>query len=186
MDWAEDGTHVEWVDGDVVWLEPMDVRHADLKCFLQILIRWFSEVRRPGTVLDRPFLIKLGPRLPARSPDILFLSQEHGDRLETMYLDGPADLAVEIISPESRARDRVEKFREYQQAGVREYWLIDPQHRQFEGYQRGEDGLYRLAASDSEGVYHSVVLPGLWLKVAWLWQEPLPRLTSVLKEWRLV
>ncbi|HTE20964.1 MAG TPA: Uma2 family endonuclease, partial [Armatimonadota bacterium] len=76
MDWAEYGTHVEWVDGDVVWLGSVDIRHADLKGFLQSLIRSFSEERQPGRVLGRPFLMKLSSGLPARSPDILFLACE--------------------------------------------------------------------------------------------------------------
>ena len=36
------------------------------------------------------------------------------------------------------------------------------------------------------GIFHSEVLAGLWIKVDWLWQEPLPPLMSVLKEWGLV
>ncbi|MEJ7756097.1 MAG: Uma2 family endonuclease [Nocardioidaceae bacterium] len=50
------------------------------------------------------------------------------------YLDGAADLAIEIISPESIGRDRGEKFVEYEAAGIREYWLIDPERRQAEFY----------------------------------------------------
>jgi hypothetical protein len=45
---------------------------------------------------------------------------------------------------------------------------------------------YRLTPLVADGVYRSQVLAGLWLKVAWLWQEPLPPLRSVLKEWKLI
>jgi len=93
---------------------------------------------------------------------------------------------VEIISPDSRARDRGEKFYEYEQGGVREYWMIDPLRKPAEFYQRGEDGIYRLVPVGDDGIYRSAVLEGLWLKVEWLWQEPLPRLLSVLKEWGLI
>lgn len=47
--------------------------------------------------------------------------------MKETYLDGPADLVVGIVSPDSVGRDRGEKFYEYAQGGVPEYWLIDPQ-----------------------------------------------------------
>jgi Uma2 family endonuclease len=102
------------------------------------------------------------------------------------YLQGPADLAVEIISPDSRARDRGEKFYEYEQGGVREYWLIDPVRKQAEFYALGKNGIYRLMNVGEDGIFRSQVLKGLWLQVSWLWQTPLPPLMSVLKSWKLI
>ncbi|MDW8290080.1 MAG: Uma2 family endonuclease, partial [Armatimonadota bacterium] len=78
--------------------------------------------------------MKTGADLPGRSPDILFVSQQNLHRLKPTYLDGPADLVVEIISPESEERDRTQKFSEYERGGVREYWLIDPEKRLAEFY----------------------------------------------------
>jgi hypothetical protein len=49
-----------------------------------------------------------------------------------------------------------------------------------------EDGRYRLVLADADGIVRSRVLEGLWLKSEWLWQEPLPPLLSILKEWKLV
>jgi Uma2 family endonuclease len=69
---------------------------------------------------------------------------------------------------------------------VREYWLIDPLRRQGEFYQLGEDGIYRLASIDEDGIYHSRVLEGLWLRVEWLWLDPMPMLMDVLRQWSLV
>jgi Uma2 family endonuclease len=108
-----------------------------------------------------------------REPDLIFLAQAHAERLKETYVDGPPDLIVEIISPESVGRDRGEKFYEYARGGVPEYWLIDPQARWAEFY-RLKDSYYRPAFSGEEGVYHSEALPGFWLRVEWLWQEPLP------------
>jgi Uma2 family endonuclease len=119
-----------------------------------------------------------------REPDLLFVAEEHLTRLGNTYLDGPADLAVEVISPESVGRDRGEKFFEYEQAGVPEFWLLDPAHRRAEFYQLGDDGLYQLVAADEAGIYRSRVLPGFWLRVAWLWEPP--RLLDALKELGLV
>ena len=62
----------------------------------------------------------------AREPDVLFLAKEHLGRLRDSHIEGPADLVVEIVSKESRGRDRGEKFYEYGEGGVPEYWLLDP------------------------------------------------------------
>ncbi|MDW8104696.1 MAG: Uma2 family endonuclease, partial [Armatimonadota bacterium] len=122
----------------------------------------------------------------SRSPDILFVSHANLQRLKETYLDGAADLVVEVISPESRARDRGEKFYEYEEAGVREYWLIDPERKQAEFYQLGADGVYRTVLSGSSGEYRSAVLEGLWLRVEWLWQKPKPTIVEVLREWGML
>jgi Uma2 family endonuclease len=184
--WADEDTWAEWVNGEVIILSPASKRHQDLTFFLAALFRFFAEARQLGIVLTALFQMKIGPDLPGREPDILFIAREHSDRLRDTYLDGPADLVVEIISRDSRARDRGDKFYEYEQGGVREYWLLDYLRRQAEFYQRGLDGIYRLVSVGPDGLYHSAVLQGLWLKVEWLWQEPLPPLLSVLREWRLI
>ena len=184
--WADEDMWAEWVDGEVIVLTPASRRHQDLTSFLAALLRIFVEVHQLGMVLFAPFQMKIGPDLSGREPDILFIAREHLNRLHNVYVDGPADLVVEIISRDSRARDRGEKFYEYEQGGVREYWLLDYLRRQAEFYQLGPDGIYHVVPVDAEGTYHSAVLEGLWLKEAWLWQEPLPPLMSVLRKWGLV
>ena len=186
LDWAGEDTFAEWVDGKVVPMSPVSEEHQDVGGFLLALLRFFTEAQQSGVVRHEPYQMKIGPDSPSRAPDILFVAQENLSRLQPIYLEGPADLAVEIISPGSRGRDRGEKFYEYEQGGVREYWLIDPQRRQAEFYQRGPDGIYRLVLPDEEDLYHSAVLEGCWLRVDWLWQKPLPSILSVLQEWGLV
>ena len=66
---------------------------------------------------------------------MLFVATERRERIQSAYLDGPADLAVEIVSPESIARDRGDKFAEYEAGGVREYWLMNPARREALFYQ---------------------------------------------------
>lgn len=183
---ADEDVYAEWVDGEVILMSPASDKHQDVVGFLAPLFRLWVETHDLGVVRLAPFQMKTDPDLPGREPDVLFISRENLSRLKKAYLDGPADLVIEVISPESRSRDRGAKFYEYEQGGVREYWLIDPIRRQAEFYQLGEDGIYRLTAEDSNGIYHSRVLDGLWLRVEWLWQEPMPLLMNVLREWGLV
>ncbi|MDQ3668303.1 MAG: hypothetical protein M3410_17360 [Acidobacteriota bacterium] len=53
-------------------------------------------------------------------------------------------------------------------------------------FYRLDGGVYRLAPVDENGIYRSAVMAGLWLRVEWLWQERLPSLMSILKEWSLI
>ena len=183
---ADEDVPAEWVDGEVFLMSPVSSRHQDLADFLTALFRLFVEAHQLGLVRSAPFQMKLAARPSGREPDVLFVSSDRLDRLKEMYLDGPADLVVEVISTESRTRDRGDKFYEYEQGGVREYWLIDPVRKQAEFYLLGDDNIYHPATVGADGEFHSVVLKGLRLKVDWLWQEPLPALLTVLKEWGII
>ena len=186
LDWLDEDVRAEWVDGEVIIMSPASLRHQDLLDFLTALLRHFVEAYQAGVVLSAPFQMKTGANLPGREPDLIFVASEHLGRIKHAHLNGPADMALEIISPESRARDRGEKFYEYEQGGVREYWQIDPIRKQAEFYILGTDGIYHLAAIGDDDIFKSDVLKGLELRVDWLWQEPLPPLLTILKEWGLV
>lgn len=184
--WYDDSCHAEWVDWEVILMGPVSTRHQLLISFLGALLQHWTEDRQLGLVMIAPFLMKLSLRPSGREPDVLFIARERLDLLTTNYLDGGADLAIEVISPDSRTRDRRDKYHEYEQAGVREYWILDPIRKQAEFYRLNQEGAYALVRVGDDGIFRSDVLAGLWLKVDWLWQEPLPPLMSVLKEWGLV
>jgi Uma2 family endonuclease len=169
-----DNSHVEWVDGILVVLGPHSARHQQLVTFLASFLNIYVAIRNFGHVLILPYQMRLHQPPRGREPDILFIAEANLGRITELYLDGPADLVVEIISPESNERDRGEKFYEYEMAGVREYWMIDPDRQQAEFYQLDEQGRYKLALGGDAGEYRSFVIPGLTIHVEWLWQEPLP------------
>jgi Uma2 family endonuclease len=167
---------VEWVEGEVISYMPPTVIHQDISGFLFYLLESFVQFFRLGKVQQAPFEVKLWPDGPAREPDVLFIATENMPNLSEKRFSGAPDLIIEIISPSSASEDRVRKFDEYQRAGVREYWLVDPRpyQQQADFYLLGKDGLYHPAPLTEEGHYHSVVIPNFWLDLAWLWTEPLP------------
>jgi Uma2 family endonuclease len=146
---------------------------------------WWVEVHDAGQIKCDPFQMKTGPGLPGRAPDILFVAKRNLSRLKRLYLDGPADLVIEIISEGSRAVDRGEKYYEYEKGGIREYWLLDPLRKQAEFYRLGRDRLYHAVPIGEDGRFESAVLKGLWLNVEWLWRKPLPSVLVVQKAWKL-
>jgi Uma2 family endonuclease len=101
-------------------------------------------------------------------------------------VQAPADLVIEILSPSSRGTDRGDKFYEYEEAGISEYWLIDPERNLVEAYRLGASGRYETHDVGDPMVLTSDALPGMRLPVDWLWREPLPKLSWVIQEWGLI
>lgn len=175
-----DGKKAEWVDGEIVYMAAVSIRHELLFQFLLTILNLYVKRNSLGIVLGSDTSMKLEEGRRGREPDILFLINERTNLLRENYLDGAADLVVEIVSPESIGRDRGEKFVEYEAAGIREYWLIDPQREQAEFYRLEEDLRYHLVSTDSDGIFRSDVIQGFWLRVEWLWT--LPNELDVLRE----
>lgn len=175
--WADEDTHAEWVDSAVIFKGPLSLRGHMLRSFLMRVLSEFTEEYGLGTIIGN-FHMRLDHS--GREPELIFVASDHTARLTEVYLDGPADLVVEVISPESGARDRGEKFYEYEAAGIPEYWLLDPEAERAEFYQLDEHGKYQQIAPDPQHVYHSRALPGFWLKTDWLWQGLLPGVEETL------
>ena len=174
----------EWVDGEIINMPEASFEHQDLSGFLSTILRVFVQQKDLGVFLYSPFAMKLEAQRRGREPDILFVGKDKLDLIKKNYLDGAADLVIEIISRESIGRDRGEKFVEYEAAGIKEFWLIDPTRRQVEFYNLNERGFYQLADT-TEGVFRSQVLPEFVLSVEWLWQKNLPTV-GALKELNLI
>ena len=176
----------EYVEGEVLPMSPVRREHDDLQGFLVSLLRHFAEAHDLGEVHGDNYLMRNPDSGYGRVPDLMFVRRENLTKLRDTHLEGPADLVVEIVSPESRERDRGTKFYEYEQMGVEEYWLIDPVRHQVEFYVRDVEGFYQAVPLDREGRYESRAMSGLWLEVGWLFSSPRPRLREVLRAWGLV
>lgn len=176
--------HYEYVNGKAIEMSPISEEHSDISCFVGAILRLFAEQGRGGRVLGDPYVMKPVAAEPGRAPDVMFVGSEHLDRIKPTHLEGPADLVVEVVSPESRVRDRGDKFYEYEQAGVREYWIIDSDRKRAEFYRLGGDGAYEAAQPTADGRYESAVIAGLWIRVGWLWDRP--PVLSVLREWGII
>lgn len=182
LKWANEAVHAEWVNGEVIILMPVKPIHQRIVNFLCWLLQSFTSPLKVGEVSTAPVQIKL--KNSGREPDIFFVARENPGRMTEDYFDGAPDLIVEVVSDDSVNRDRVDKFEEYEEAGVREYWIVDPRprRRRADFYQRDAHGKYQPVPVSADGVYRSVVLPGFWLNVNWLWEEPLPELFLTLNE----
>lgn len=162
----------EWVMGSVIETMPDNTRHQMVLLFLSTLLHLYVSQKQLGDVLLAGVSMFINDKMPAREPDILVVLAAHRDRIRETHLQGAADIAVEIVSPESERRDYGDKFIEYAVAGVPEYWLIDPLRDEAFIYTLADDNRYRLAVHN--GLLRSQMLPGFRLEADTLWQNPLP------------
>lgn len=130
--------------------------------FFYRLYDWVSK-NKLGKVVAAPIDMVLSPHRVTQ-PDIVFIAQERLGII-TREINGPVDLAVEVISLGKRNRDRIEKRDLYEQYGVKEYWIIDPEAQTVEVLFL-ENGRYRLSMRCTTGQSAaSVLLPGFEIAV---------------------
>lgn len=168
--WAGEDTRAEWVAGEVIVFMPPKNLHQTMVGFLYVLLSAFIRLNKLGKLQVAPFEVKVKPDGNSREPDLIFLANEHLDRLTSERVVGPPDLIIEVVSDDSVHRDRVDKFDEYEAGGVPEYWVVDyrESRRRVDFYQLDLRGQYQRAAIGDDGIYHSAALSGFWLKLDWL------------------
>ncbi len=132
--WSEEeylglGTNrlVEFSDGTLEVLPMPTQTHQTIVFLLSRLLYAFASTKAVGYVLPAALRVRLWEG-KYREPDVVFMLSEHASRRHESYWEG-ADLVMEVVSnsPEDRRRDLVTKRREYAQAGIPEYWIVDPQ-----------------------------------------------------------
>ncbi len=186
LEWNGTEGWFEWIDGEVLKMSNPSLRHQQLSRFLTSTLQFWAEQKNLGEIIPAPFQIKMDFRPSGRQPDIIFVATDNLHRLKKQYVDGTADLVIEIVSPESFYRDNDLKFEEYEKAGVKEYWIIDYRMRTANFYGFDENNKYKMLPISADGIFESRAVEGLWIKTDWFWQEELPNLMDVLKEWKLI
>lgn len=121
-----------------------------------------------GLVLVAPFDILLPERIgDPVEPDILYFRPENRPRRSDKNFRGVPDLVVEVLSPRTRLYDRKIKLGAYEEAGIPEYWLVDPWARTIEifGLQGGGRSYVELARGGAGEMVGSFVVPGFRVAV---------------------
>lgn len=150
---------VELSEGELSIVPPPSFTHQKILDNLYSILKTFVLDYDLGVTAFAPLAVRLWPG-KIREPDILFYTHAHRDRIDEQ-VSGPPDLAAEIISPGTRKTDRHDKFYEYAQAGITEYWLVDPEAKTIEVFVLN-DGVYTLLVKvgiEETAVSH--LLPGL-------------------------
>jgi len=177
---VKDDEKADLIDG-VIYMASPDTTDANaLFMWLGALMTYYVEEKDLGKVYG----IRVAFRVDEHNgpePDIAFVKKSRLERVGRGSVNGPPDLAVEIVSPDSVDRDYEKKRRLYERTGVAEYWIIDELEKKVTLLRVGETGVYQQVPPRS-GILRSKVMKGFWLREAWLWQEKLPRPLKTLRE----
>jgi len=148
-----DGRKYELVDGEIR-VSPAGGRHGQVSVHLVIVLGAYVRERRLGVVLESSTGFRLAGRKPdqkdVRSPDVSFVAAGRlpADKAPVGFIELAPDLAVEVLSPDDRTRDVLDKVGEFLGAGTRLVWVLDPQKRVAAVYRSLTD-LRHLGESDS-------------------------------------
>ncbi|MEO0223067.1 MAG: Uma2 family endonuclease, partial [candidate division WOR-3 bacterium] len=121
----EDDKRYEVINGRLVEMPAPNFEHQRISRNLEFKLWEFVKENGLGEILYAPFDIILSEDIVVQ-PDIVFISKDNLKNIKEGRLFGAPDLVVEIVSPVSYKRDRYEKFRIYEELGVKEYWIVLP------------------------------------------------------------
>ena len=153
---------IEFIDGVIEVLPPATDRHQALLLFLyEVLLGYIRP--RGGTVRIAPLRLRIRAG-KHREPDILLVRDAHDPRRQNRFWLG-ADLVVEVVSHDNPERDTRDKRADYAEAGIPEYWIVDPEEETvtvltLAGNAYGEHGRFQRGATAT-----SVLLEGFAVSV---------------------
>jgi Uma2 family endonuclease len=130
LEWDE-SLRAEIIDGEVYMMAPPVRAHQEISGEMYGQF-WAFLKGKPCKVYPAPFGVRLFPKEDLSDdtvvePDIVVVCDH--SKLDDRGCNGAPDLVIEILSPSNPSHDRLVKFRKYLAAGVREYWIVDPEQK---------------------------------------------------------
>jgi len=165
FEWLTPDTKAEFINGDIVMPSPARDAHIAATGRLVQVLGTYVTLHGLGMVRAEKSLVSLTRN--DYEPDVCFFGTEKAARITPATLRYPApDLAVEVLSESTEARDRGVKMDDYAAHGVAEYWIVDADAQTVEQYLLDEPAeAYRLAMKSASGEIASVAVDGLVLPV---------------------
>ena len=160
-DYAKTSDDERWelLDGELVMVPAPLTTHQAVQVGLGWRMAMFVEERGLGHVFFAPTDVVLSDTNVVQ-PDLLFVSKERERIITRANIQGAPDLAVEIRSPSTAERDQTVKRRLYEEHGVKEYWLVDPDAMTVMVLLLGESGYREAGAYRSGQSFASHTLAG--------------------------
>ena len=150
-----EGTRAELIDGVMYMMAPPNRRHQDISFSLSRKIADYIDSKHGSCkVYPAPFAVFLNADdRNYVEPDISVICDRN--KLNDKGCIGAPDWVVEIVSPGSRRMDYFTKLKKYRTAGVREYWLVDPDKNRITVYSFDSEDTMEYSFSDSvtAGIY---------------------------------
>ena len=155
---------IEIWDGTLVIARTPFFKHQDIVFRMAATLDRWVRPRRLGKVIISPMDVVFEENLVLQ-PDVLFIARERMKIIQRHVMGAP-DLAVEVVSGGRRKRDCKDKRDRYEQHGVKEYWILDPDQQQIEVWVRNEDDYFELQGCCAGRQFaQSALLPGFKVRV---------------------
>ena len=143
-----DGTRAELIDGQMYMMAPPRLKHQRLVSFFtRIIGNYISDKAGDCEVFPAPFAVFLDADDKTYvEPDISVICDK--SKLDDRGCNGAPDWIIEIVSPGSRRMDYFIKLFQYRTAGVKEYWIVDPEKKQVTAYEFDNEDVNTYSFSD--------------------------------------
>jgi Uma2 family endonuclease len=159
-----DSFKLELLDGEVLMAARPIPNHQHFLLELAVVLRAWTNAKRLGRILLDTLMKANNEWTPA--PDLSFLKTEHLKRVKKKRIEGPVDLAVEVLSPSDEEADRKTKFTAYAEFGIPWYWIVDLERRVLEEYQLTGQRYGRLVTTPFDRPFKPRLFPGLVIDLA--------------------
>ncbi len=155
-----DGKRAELIDGQIYDMTPPRRKHQRILNYINMKIYNYIDSKNGSCeVYPAPFAVFLdNDEYTYVEPDISVICDK--SKLDEYGCNGAPDWVIEIVSPSSKQMDYFTKLFKYREAGVREYWIVDPQRNQIMVYNfEAEDvATYTLDEKVKAGIYEDLVV----------------------------
>ncbi len=155
-----DGNRYEIIDGELIVTPSSESLHQFVVEELYLVLCSYVNARGLGRVCLSPRDVRFADG-SVIVPDIFFLASANMDRIKPKWVEGPIDLAVEVLSPSTAKTDRTEKRSTFAKHGVPYYWLIDGAERVVEELRLEGAEYVQIARVEKDGVFRPAIFPGL-------------------------
>ena len=155
-----EGQRAELIDGQIYDMAPPSPMHQELVMELSATLRdYIKKNGGPCKVYPAPFAVFLNEDdRNYVEPDISVICDP--SKVDNRGYQGAPDFIIEIVSPSSQRMDYLTKLFKYRTAGVREYWIVDPEKNRITVYNfESEDtGEYTFSDSIEVGIYDNLTI----------------------------
>lgn len=176
LTWDED-EHIEIIDGEAIMMAPPSSKHQEISGELFRQLANFLEGKR-CKVYHAPFGVRLFEQNGDDPEDVDTMVQPDisvvcdRSKIDQHGCKGAPDMVIEILSPSTRRHDRLVKLNLYQRAGVREYWIADPDNKSVQVFLRDSGGSLQLHEDYGRNDIAKVhVLDGCFIELSKVFSE---------------
>ena len=166
----DDGRRYQVLDGELDVTPAPTTLHQKVSMRLSHLLFEHAEAGDLGLVLAAPVDVVLGRHVIVQ-PDLVYVSKPRLSIVTPKFILGAPDLAIEILSPGTKRKDRRKKSRIYARESVPWYWIADPDERTIDEWELDSDrDAYSLRSHADDASFSPALFPGLAIDIARLFR----------------